>query len=182
METDDLHGRWRRRALLGGSAAAAAGLIGLGGRPAQADAGGRESRNKRRVAAAFRAAAEHGTLNAANDFYYDILHEDAIWTVSSAPPRTYTNRAQFLTQGSTPVLRRLSTPIHPEVRALYAEGDTVVAVWDGTATALDGRPYLNSYNWVFTMRGRRAIRVRAFLDLVVLNDLFERIPLDRLAR
>ncbi|GAA3924711.1 nuclear transport factor 2 family protein [Actinoplanes auranticolor] len=176
METDDLHGHWGRRALLGGSAAATLGLLGLSAGPAHAGSGGRESRNKRRVAEAFRAAAEHGTLNQANDFYLDILHEDAIWTVASVPPRTYPNRAQFLARGSAPILSRLSTPIYPQVRALYAEGDTVVAVWDGTATALDGRPYLNTYNWVFTMRGRRAVRVQAFLDLVVVNDLIERIP------
>ena len=87
MESDDLRGHRGRRALLGGSAAATLGLLGLSAGPAHAGSGGRESRNKRRVAEAFRAAAEHGTLNQANDFYLDTLHEDAIWTVASVPPR-----------------------------------------------------------------------------------------------
>ena len=48
-------------------------------------------------------------------------------------------------------------------------------MWDGTATALDGVPYVNRYCWVFTLRDDRVTRVSAFLDLVVLNELLERV-------
>ncbi len=185
MEIDDGQGRLRRRALLGGSAAAAVGLLGLSAGPAQADGGGRaqaggggrEGRNKRRLAQVFRGATERGTLNKTNDFYLDILHPDVEWTVMAEPRRIYSNRADFLAGGSAPVLERLATPLYPDVHAIYADGDVVSVLWDGTATALDGQPYLNTFNWVFTMRGRQAIRVRAYLDLIAVNNLVERVPL-----
>ena len=108
--------------------------------------------------------------------FYSILAEDVQWTVARAvEPRTYTSRSQFLRDGAGPVQSRLNGPIQADVRQLIAEDDDVVAIWDGTATARDGRPYVNSYAWVMTMRDERVVRVTAFLDLVALNELLERV-------
>ena len=50
-----------------------------------------------------------------------------------------------------------------------------MARWRGTATALDGRPYVNEYAWVMTMRDDQVVRVTAYLDLVALGDLLRRV-------
>lgn len=108
--------------------------------------------------------------------FYSILAEDVQWTVARAvEPRTYTSRSPFLQEGAGPIQTRLTGPIQANVRQLIAEGDVVVAIWDGTATARDGRPYVNSYAWVMTMRDQRVVRVTAFLDLVILNELLQRV-------
>ncbi|CAN5121620.1 nuclear transport factor 2 family protein [soil metagenome] len=110
------------------------------------------------------------------DSFYSILAEDVQWTVARAvEPRTYTSRAQFLQEGAGPITTRLNGPIQAHVRELITEDDVVVAIWDGTATALDGRPYVNSYAWVMTMRNEQVVRVTAYLDLVALNELLERV-------
>lgn len=110
------------------------------------------------------------------DSFYSILAEDVQWTVARAvEPTTYTSRSQFLRDGAGPVLARLDGPIQADVRELITEGDVVVAAWDGTATARDGRPYVNSYVWVMTMRDERVVRVTAYLDLVALNELLNRV-------
>ena len=75
----------------------------------------------------------------------------------------------------------LATPIKPLVNNIWAEGDTVVVHWDGEATAADGKPYRNSYVWVFRMKNRRATEVIAFLDLVPYDDVIERIPVPQQA-
>ena len=41
----------------------------------------------------------------------------------------------------------LAAPLVPEVRGLYADGDWVIALFDASATALDGHPYRNTYTW-----------------------------------
>lgn len=108
--------------------------------------------------------------------FYSILAEDVQWTVArAAEPSTYTSRAQFLREGAGPIQSRLSGPIQADVQQLIAENDVVVAMWKGTATARDGLPYINSYAWVMTMRDERVVRVTAFLDLVALNELLERV-------
>jgi ketosteroid isomerase-like protein len=110
------------------------------------------------------------------DSFFSILAEDVQWTVArTVEPRTYTSRAEFLRDGAGPVQSRLNGPIQANVRELIAEGDAVVALWEGTATARDGRPYVNDYAWVMTMRDERVVKMTAFLDLVALNELVERV-------
>ena len=110
------------------------------------------------------------------DSFYAILADDVQWTVARATePATYTSRAEFLRAGAGPIVTRLTGPIQAEVRELITEGDVVVARWRGTATALDGLPYVNDYAWVMTMRDERVLRVTAYLDLAALGDLLNRV-------
>ncbi|MDF2829079.1 MAG: hypothetical protein K0R01_2362 [Mycobacterium sp.] len=109
--------------------------------------------------------------------FFSILADDVQWTVARAvDPTTYTSRAEFLRDGAGPIQSRLSEPIQANVQQLVAEGDVVVAIWDGTATARDGRPYVNTYSWALTMRDERVVKATAFLDLVALGDLMARVP------
>jgi ketosteroid isomerase-like protein len=108
--------------------------------------------------------------------FYSILADDVEWTVARAnEPATYTSRADFLRDGAGPIVSRLDGPIQAEVLELITEGDVVVARWRGTATALDGLPYVNDYAWVMTMRDEQVVRVAAYLDLVVLGELLDRV-------
>ncbi|WP_255506922.1 Atu4866 domain-containing protein [Mycolicibacterium sp. 018/SC-01/001] len=109
--------------------------------------------------------------------FYSILAEDVQWTVARAgTPSSYTSRAEFLRDGAGPITSRLDGEIRADVREVYTDDDTVVALWRGTATARDGRPYVNDYAWVMTMRDERVVRVTAYLDLVALDELLDRVP------
>jgi ketosteroid isomerase-like protein len=48
-------------------------------------------------------------------------------------------------------------------------------MWDGTATALDHKPYNNAYLWHMTFKNGQIIEVTAFLDTYVLDDLIRRV-------
>ena len=62
------------------------------------------------------------------------------------------------------------------VRSVHADGDTVVAVWDGSGVANDGRPYASSYAWVMRMRDSQVIDGTAFYDSIAFNELWTRVP------
>lgn len=165
--------RWASRATSVATVSVLAALVLLGSNAASAaeDPTTRERGNAEAVRHAF-------ALGVGGDehTFYSILAEDVQWTVARAvEPRTYTSRSQFLREGAGPIQTRLTGPIQANVRQLIAEGDVVVAIWDGTATARDGRPYVNSYAWVMTMRDERVVRVTAFLDLVILDELLQRV-------
>ncbi|MGK2868524.1 MAG: nuclear transport factor 2 family protein [Mycobacterium sp.] len=142
----------------------------IGGSATSSARTGQQERNTQVVRDAFALGVGDGAS------FYSILAEDVQWTVARAvEPRTYTSRAEFLRDGAGPILRRLDGPIRADVRQLIAEDDVVVAIWEGTATARDGRPYVNSYAWVMTMRDERVVRVTAYLDFVVLDELLARV-------
>lgn len=109
--------------------------------------------------------------------FFDLLAEDAEWTITGRSPisKTYTSRQQFLDEAITPINERLSVRIAPTVRGIYADGDMVIALWDGTATAKDGKPYKNTYSWYMTMKDGRIVKVVAFFDTIEFTELWERV-------
>jgi len=70
---------------------------------------------------------------------------------------------------------RLSKRIVPKVTGLYADGDMVIAPWDGKATATDGRPYNASYSWNMEMKESKIFRVIAWLDGIEFQDIMTRL-------
>lgn len=130
-----------------------------------------EESNKHLVAEAFDAWA------AGTGGVFDLLAEDANWTIvgNSVASATYPTRAAFIDTVITPFNARLSSPLVPSVRALYADGDTVVALFDASATVRDGSRYDNTYAWFLTMREHRIVSAVAFFDSVEFNDFWARV-------
>lgn len=110
--------------------------------------------------------------------FFDLLVNGVQWTIHGSTPlsKTYTSKQQFLDQVINPLNQRLSKKIIPTVRNLYAEGDVVIALIDGKATANDGRPYNMSYAWFMKMKDGKIVQVDAFLDGIQFADVMSRIP------
>lgn len=106
---------------------------------------------------------------------FDLLADDVVWTVAGDSPVSgvYRSREAFLRDAVAPITARLATPIVPELHQLIAHDDHVVAIWQGRATALDGRVYRNHYAWHMRFEGGRIVEVGAFLDTWALVRLME---------
>jgi hypothetical protein len=110
--------------------------------------------------------------------FFDLLVSDVQWTITGTSPlsKTYTSKKQFMEEVIHPLNARLSKKITPKVQRLYADGDWVVALWEGEATAKDGKPYNVTYSWHMQLRDGKIVRVIAFLDTLDFTDIFRRIP------
>lgn len=110
-------------------------------------------------------------------FFTEVLAPDVRWTIKGTGgfAGTYAGRDEFLRRVVAPFSARLSTPIRPSVRKVWADGADVAVHWDGTAVAKDGTPYRNSYVWLFRIENGQAVEVVAFLDLVPFQDVIARI-------
>jgi ketosteroid isomerase-like protein len=65
-----------------------------------------------------------------------------------------------------------SDPFRPvRIRAVCANGDTMIVIWDGRGIARDGQPYENSYAWIMRLRAGQVIHGTAFYDSISFNDL-----------
>ena len=135
---------------------------------AQADV---EEKNRRTVQTAF------DNWRRASGSVYDLLASDAKWTIvgRSVVAGTYHSRRDFMDQVTVPFNSRLSTPLVPTVRAIYADGDTVIVLWDGAAIARDGRSYENTYSWYLKMRDGKIINATALYDPIAFDDLWKRV-------
>jgi uncharacterized protein len=130
-----------------------------------------ETQNKEIVRAGFDAWRKgSGSL-------FDHLTPDAKWTIVGNSPvaRTYNSRQEFMDLVIQPFNARLSGRMVPTVRAIYADGDMVIALFDAEGTARDGKPYRNTYTWYLRMRGGAIVEVIAFFDAIEFTDFWTRI-------
>lgn len=108
---------------------------------------------------------------------FALLAPDARWTIVGNSPvsRTYESRRDFLDAVIAPFDARLSAPLVPHVRGLYADGEWVVALFDGEATARDGRPYRNTYSWYLRLVDDAIVEAVAFFDTLAFTALWQRV-------
>lgn len=130
-----------------------------------------ETRNKTIIEQAFQAWRDR------TGGPYDLLADDARWTITgnSIAAKTYPSREAFMSEVIRPFNARMSSPLSPTIRRLYADGDTVVAFFDAAGTARDGKPYVNTYAWFLRMENGRIAEANAFFDSLVFDDFWRRV-------
>ncbi len=108
---------------------------------------------------------------------YDLLAPDANWTImgNSLAARSYPTREAFLTDVIRPFNARMRDRLIPTIHRLYADGDTVIVLFDAKGTARDGKPYANSYAWFLQMKDGRIVRAQAFFDSIAFDEFWRRV-------
>ena len=127
-----------------------------------------QARNKATIARSFAA------WSAGAGSPYDLLADTASWTIvgRSAASKTYESRDAFMRDVIRPFNARMSTRLRPEIRRVYADGDTVIVFFDARGIARDGKPYENTYAWFLTMQDDKVIKAFTFFDSVEFNELW----------
>lgn len=133
--------------------------------------GSTQARNKALIRAGLEAWA------AGTGSPYDLLADDVQWTIvgNSLASKTYPSREAFMSGVIRPFNARMKEPLKPVIRQLYADGDTVVAFFDASGVARDGKPYVNTYAWILDMKDSRIVKASAFFDAIEFNDFWTRV-------
>jgi len=110
----------------------------------------------------------------------DVFAPGMVWRIEghSAAAREYRGTQQFVDQVLAPFGARFAggEPFRPvTIRGVYADGDTVVVIWDGRGIANDGRPYENSYAWIMKLDNGKVVDGTAFFDSISFDDLWSRV-------
>ncbi|WP_442886711.1 nuclear transport factor 2 family protein [Congregicoccus parvus] len=108
---------------------------------------------------------------------FEFLADDATWTILGPTPTAGTYSLKRLREEIlSPFQARLATPLVPVVRAIHADGDTVIVLFEGTARLVDGERYVNSYAWFFRFERGQVRAVTAVLDLTAFDRVVGRTP------
>lgn len=137
--------------------------------PALADRPDTTARNETLVREAFERWEAGGSV------FDPLLAPDVRWTIHGSGPvaRTYESRDSFVDDASAPLISRLSSPIVPDVHAIWAVDDTVIIRFDGAATTTSGGAYENQFVWIFRMEDGQVVEAEAFLDLAAYQQVVE---------
>ena len=110
----------------------------------------------------------------------DVFAPEMTWRIEGHCEASgeYADTQQFVDEVLAPFGARFAAgerfrPVR--IRAIHADGDAVVVLWDGHGIANDGRPYENSYAWFMTLRDGKVVDGTAFFDSISFNDLWARV-------
>jgi uncharacterized protein len=108
---------------------------------------------------------------------FELLATDAEWTIVGSSPlaKTYHSKQQFIDAVINPFNARMSKPLVPSVRGIFADGDMVITLFDGEATVRDGKPYRNTYTWYFQMKDAKVVKAIAFFDNRDFDEFWNRV-------
>jgi ketosteroid isomerase-like protein len=109
-----------------------------------------------------------------------IFADDMTWEIvgHSAASKKYTTTQQFTDEVLQPFAARFApdAPFRPvTIRGIYADGDTVVVMWDGAGTTIVGNEYRNTYAWFMTLADGKIVDGTAFYDSISFNELWESV-------
>ncbi|MDE3831293.1 nuclear transport factor 2 family protein (plasmid) [Sinorhizobium meliloti] len=128
-----------------------------------------ETQNRTTVRAAFE------KWRAGGNIFAELLAPDVVWTIHGSAPvaGTYRGVEDFVERASAPLISRLATPLVPRVHHIWADGDTVIVRFDGSATTTSGAPYRNKFVWIFLMKNGAVVEAEAFLDLATYHAVVD---------
>ena len=103
------------------------------------------------------------------------------WEITgrSAVSAKYSSAAEFRDKVLQPFAQRFShdNPFRPvAIHGCYADGDTVIVVWDGAGTTIEGTIYRNTYAWIMTLKDGLIVNGTAFYDSIAFNELWQIAP------
>jgi ketosteroid isomerase-like protein len=108
---------------------------------------------------------------------FELLAADAEWTIVGSSPlaKTYYSKTEFIDEVIDPFNARMSKPLVPTVRGIFADGDMVIILFDAEATVRDGKSYRNTYTWYFEMRDGKVVKAIAFFDNRDFDEFWNRV-------
>jgi ketosteroid isomerase-like protein len=114
--------------------------------------------------------------NGKTDAFFDHVAEDVYWTVMGTHPLagTYQTKTDFLAH----TFNRLSKLLREggvvmRVTHLLVEGDAAAVEMESISTALNGKPFNNTYCWIVRFSEGIIVEVRAYLDSALVQQLID---------
>ena len=120
------------------------------------------------------AGLEHGDGAA----FFAHVADDVDWTVMGTHPLAghYQSKADFTAGTFAKLGKVLPDGAQLHVDGLFIDGDVAIVELQSKATAKNGFRFDNHYCWVYYFRDAKMVRVRAYLDSVMVARLFAENP------
>jgi uncharacterized protein len=113
--------------------------------------------------------------NGRTDAFFDHVAENVTWTVMGTHPLagTYHTKDDFLAHTFARLNKLLKEGVILRVTNLLVDGDTAVVELQSLSTALNGKPFNNTYCWIVRFSNGTIVEVRAYLDSALVQQLID---------
>jgi ketosteroid isomerase-like protein len=98
--------------------------------------------------------------------FLESLADDVQWTIvgTTSWSRTFQGKERVLAELLTPLRTRLVDRVRVTAHRFIAEGDHVVVEARGQSTTKAGRPYNNTYCWIYRFANGKVQELTEYLD------------------
>ncbi len=110
-----------------------------------------------------------------NDKFFVNVTNDVYWTVMGTHPLagTYRTKNEFINH----TFKRLNKVLHEgvilKVNNIIVKDDTAVVEMESLSTALDGKPFNNTYCWIVRFENEMIVEVRAYVDSALVQTVLD---------
>ena len=107
--------------------------------------------------------------------FFEHVADDVNWTVMGTHPLagTYRTKADFLAHTFARLDKILKEGVVLRVTNILVDGDSAAVELESLSTALNGKPFDNTYCWVVRFSNGTIVEVRAYLDSALVQRLID---------
>jgi uncharacterized protein len=109
------------------------------------------------------------------DNFFKHVSDDVSWTVMGTHPLagTYHSKEEFVSHTFQRLNRILKKGVILKVKNILLQDETAVVEMESISTALNGKPFNNTYCWVLYFRDDVIIEVRAYVDSALVQKVID---------
>ncbi|EKF84707.1 hypothetical protein A994_12548 [Methanobacterium formicicum DSM 3637] len=110
-----------------------------------------------------------------SDIFFKHVSDDVSWTVMGTHPLagTYLNKEDFISHTFRRLNRILEEGVILKVKNILLQDDTAVVEMESISTALNGKPFNNTYCWVVYFKNDVIVEVRAYVDSALVQKVID---------
>lgn len=110
-----------------------------------------------------------------SDNFFKHVSDDVSWTVMGTHPLagTYLNKEDFISHTFRRLNRILEEGVILKVKNILLQDDTAVVEMESISTALNGKPFNNTYCWVVYFKNEVIVEVRAYVDSALVQKVID---------
>jgi uncharacterized protein len=113
--------------------------------------------------------------NGKSGAFFEHVADEVDWTVMGTHPLagTYHTKADFLAHTFARLDKILKEGVVLRVTNILVDGESAAVEMESLSTALNGKPFDNTYCWIVHFSDGTIVEVRAYLDLALVQRLID---------
>jgi len=110
-----------------------------------------------------------------SDNFFKDVSDDVSWTVMGTHPLagTYHSKEDFISHTFRRLNRILEEGVILKVKNILLHDDTAVVEMESISTAINGKPFNNTYCWVVYFKNEVIVEVRAYVDSALVQKVID---------
>ena len=110
-----------------------------------------------------------------NDKFFEHVAENVNWTVMGTHPLagTYKNKEEFISHTFGRLNKILKKEMVLKINNIILAENIAIVEMESLSTALNGKPFNNTYCWIVEFENEIIIKVRAYVDSALVQKIID---------